>query len=231
MLALLVLPGAGHSLKAQLKKVPADSSQVRLRSISPASLQKYRDDSEFNYEKQSARDAGLWERFWRWVDHTINKVGSNSFWSVFFKILLWGLCIFAFVYTVLKLTGMTGISVFTGNKKADGLDYVVTEDNIYAINFTESIAKAKEQKNYRLAIRLLYLQTLRKLADRELIQWKLNKTNDIYAQELAGGNHYADFTRLTRTYDYAWYGNFPVEEDQFAGVQQYFTNFQQQLPG
>ncbi len=172
-----------------------------------------------------------WDRFWYRVFDMLNRLGSARGWAVFFNFLLWGLCIACFVYAVLKFVGMLGIGLFTGNKRADGLDYEVSEDDIYAINFNEAIAKATEQNNYRLAIRLLYLQTLRRLADRELIRWQLSKTNDVYAQELLGSSYYNEFTRLTNAYDYAWYGDFPVQEEQFRLLQQYFQTFQRQLPG
>ena len=227
---LLMVPGPGNPLQAQLKTVPADSAKIKLRSLPAASLQKYRNDEDFNYKRRQGQGISLWERFWLWVYQALSRVGNNSFWSAFLKLLLWGLCIFAFVYAILKFTGMSGIGLFAANKKAGGLDYAVTEDDVYAINFPEAIADAVGKKNFRLAIRLLYLQTLRTLADRELISWKLNKTNDVYAQELAGSNFYNDFTWLTRIYDYAWYGDFSVQEEQFTEAQQHFYTFQRQLP-
>ena len=228
-MAMLLLPGGG--LQAQAKKIPADYAPVRVRSMPANALQKYRDDEAFDYGRQHAEGMSLWERFWRWVGESMEQISNNTLLSVIYKMLLWGLCIFALVYAILKFTGMQGVGLFAGNKKAEELDYSVTEDNIYAINFNEAIGKAVADKNHRVAIRLLYLQTLRKLADRELIRWKLNKTNDIYLQELAGGNFYKDFAYLTYAYDYAWYGDFPVQEEQFNTVQQYFKNFQRQLPG
>ena len=227
---LLSLPAAGP-LQAQYSKVPSDTARVQVRSLPAASLKKYRDDSEFNYSNQRPQGMSIWDRFWYWVFESINKVTGNKFWGALLKVLLWGICIFAFVYAILKFTGMSGIGLFTGSKKAEDLGYSVTEDNIYVINFNEAIASAIGQKNYRLAVRLLYLQTLRKLADQELIHWKLNKTNDAYAQELAGGSYYNGFNYLTYAYDYVWYGDFPVQEAQFTGLQQYFKTFQQQLPG
>jgi len=225
---LAVVPAQGGLLQAQPAKIPIDSSRLTVRSLPANALQKYRDDEEFNYKQQHPEGISLWERFWYWM-YQHSRI-NNKLMAVVAKILLWGFCIFAFIYAILKFTGMDGIGLFTGNKKQDGLDYEVTEDDIYAINFTEAIADAVGQHNFRLAIRLLYLQTLRRLADRELIRWKPDKTNDVYAQELAGGPLYNDFTWLTRAYDYAWYGDFPVHEEQFTEVQQHFQTFQRQLP-
>ncbi len=230
-LLLVIMQFPAGNLPAQNNKVPADSAQLQVRSIPAAAMDKYHNDDDFNYKHQHPQGISWWERFLNWIAGNIDTAASSNAWSAFFKFLGWGLCIFAFVYSILKFTGMQGVGLFTGNKKAEELDYAVTEDDIYAINFPEAIAKAIEQKNYRLAIRLLYLQTLRRMADRELIRWKLNKTNDVYAQELYGSTYYKDFAWLTNAYDYTWYGDFAVQEHQFTQVQQYFQTFQQQLPG
>lgn len=225
---LALWPARDGLLHAQPVKIPADSLRLKVRSLPAGALKKYRDDDAFDYRQQRPEGMSLWDRFWYWVYQRGNHAGRA--WEIFIKVLLWGLCITAFVYTIVKLAGMSGISLFVGSTKQEGLDYDVTEDDIYAIDFKQAIAEATGNGNYRMAIRLLYLQTLRRLADRELIRWKLNKTNDIYAQELAGSNYYNDFARLTRVYDYAWYGDFPVHEEQFAEVQEHFQTFQRQLP-
>lgn len=226
---LALLPARGSLLQAQPSKVPSDSSRISVRSLPANALKKYRDEEEFNYKQQRPEGISIWERFWAWLYG--RGTATNKVITVLVKILLWGFCIFVLVYAILKFTGMSGIGLFAGNRKSDALGYTVTEDDIYGIDFPDSINEATGKKNYRLAIRLLYLQTLRRLADLEMIRWKLNKTNDVYAQELAGTNYYKDFAWLTRAYDYAWYGDFPVQEEQFTEVQQYFQNFQRQLPG
>jgi len=226
---LAILPAQGGLLQAQTSKVPADSSSLRVRTLPANTLKKYRDDEDFNYRQQRPEGISAWDRFWLWL-YRKGRI-TNKYTEVVLKLLLWGLCIFAFVYAILKFAGMNGIGLFTGNKKSEWLDYNVTEDDIYAINFSEAIADAIGRKNYRLAIRLLYLQTLRRMADHELIRWKLDKTNDVYAHELTGSHYHDDFTWLTRIYDYTWYGDFPVHEEQFTEVQQHFKTFQRQLPG
>jgi Domain of unknown function (DUF4129) len=217
------------SLPAQHKTIPGDSSQVTVRSIPTARINKYKNDEAFNYNQQRAKGISMWDRFWYWVGEMIQKASASKFWSGFFKLLLWGFCIFAFVYTVLKFRGMEGIGLFSSNKNNDALEYLVTEEDIYGIDFPGAIQAAIEQKSFRPAIRLLYLQTLRKLSDAELIRWKMNKTNDIYVSELFNTVYYKDFAYLTRAYDYAWYGELPVHEEQFKEVQHYFQIFQQQL--
>jgi hypothetical protein len=59
---------------------------------------------------------------------------------------------------------MNSTALFSGDKKNEQLDYMLEEDNIYAINFSESIQVAISERNVRLATRLLYLQSLEKIS-------------------------------------------------------------------
>jgi len=152
MMAFTML--SGHSLKAQNKSVPADSSRLKVRGLPAGSLQKYRDDEDFNYKQERSGGTSLWERFWMWVFRNLDSADTKGTGFVF-KIVLWGVCIFTIIYAILKLTGMSGIRLFSGNRKSELLGYTVTEDDIYAIDFPQSIAEATSHKNYRLAIRLL----------------------------------------------------------------------------
>ncbi|MBC7902533.1 MAG: hypothetical protein H7Y27_03895 [Gemmatimonadaceae bacterium] len=229
---LLILPVfmmmSAHNAHAQLKN---DTARIQIRTIPDASIKKYKNDEAFNYNEQRAKGTSFWSRLWDRIFGVIDRAYANKFWGPFFEVLLWILVFGALLYAVLKLSGMEKLGFFSKNRTASkALDYLVTEEDIYAIDFTESIALAINEKNFRLAIRLLYLQTLRKLADNELISWKLNKTNDVYIRELSGTAYSNDFNYITYAYDYAWYGEVPVNEEQFSEVHPHFMNFQKKLP-
>ena len=57
----------------------------------------------------------------------------------------------------------------------NALPYTVEEDTIYGVDFPGGIAEALSRQNYREAVRLLYLQTLKQLSDAERIDWQLIK--------------------------------------------------------
>ena len=59
------------------------------------------------------------------------------------------------------------------------LEYEVTEDTIYGVDFEREIARAMERKDYREAMRFTYLQTLKMLSDHQLIDWQPFKTPNI----------------------------------------------------
>lgn len=102
-------------------------------------------------------------------------------------------------------------------------------ENIFETNFNKEIQKAVSEQNYRLAVRLLYVRTLRQLSDHNLIDYRPEKTNSDYLFQLAGTKYYQDFFKLTRNFDYTWYGQFQLTQDNFSIIQNQFSSFQNQL--
>lgn len=57
-------------------------------------------------------------------------------------------------------------------------------DTIYGIDFDERIAEALRTADHREAVRLIYLQTLRRLSDMHRIDWQIFKTPTQYTYEV-----------------------------------------------
>ena len=114
-----------------------------------------------------------------------------------------------------------------GARKVE-VPYSESLENIHEINFDEEIEKAVALHNYRLAVRLLYLKCLKQLSDRNLIQWKIDKTNSAYIYELSDPNQRQTFSRLTRQFEFVWYGNFAIDQQAFGNINQMFQDFKKQ---
>jgi hypothetical protein len=80
-----------------------------------------------------------------------------------------------------------------------------------------------------MAVRLMYLRTLRDLSLRNVINYTHEKTNTDYLFQLSGSPYYKNFFRLTRDFDYTWYGHFPLSQESFSLIQNDFNSFKQQL--
>jgi hypothetical protein len=102
-------------------------------------------------------------------------------------------------------------------------------DNINAIDFDAEINKALAMLNYRLALRLMYLKALKKLSDKEYINWDISKTNSQYYQELQNPDLKNQFINLTYKFEYAWYGNLPINQQDFSVTQSQFSSFYQEI--
>ena len=95
----------------------------------------------------------------------------------------------------------------------------------YEKHLQEAIARG----NFRQAVRFLHLQTLRLMADRELIVLSKDKTNADYLRVLLKTQWYQPFARLTRDYEYIWYGEVNVNADQFSRIHGQFRQFINEL--
>ena len=97
----------------------------------------------------------------------------------------------------------------------NALPYTVEEDTIYGVDFPGGIAEALSRQNYREAVRLLYLQTLKQLSDAERIDWQLYKTPTQYINEV----RLPAFRQLTNHFLRVRYGNFEATEELFRIMQ------------
>lgn len=82
------------------------------------------------------------------------------------------------------------------------------EDNIYGVDFDKEITKARTKGDWRRVVRLLYLQTLRSLADSHRIDWRPSKTPTQYTYEVKDD----EFRQMTRIFLRVRYGGFPADE-------------------
>jgi Domain of unknown function (DUF4129) len=207
------------------KHIVYDSSNVVVRHMSDSAVNAYKKDPDFDYMSTHLSGESLYSRFMRWLARIFYSVGENRFWSAFLKILLYLGCGTLVIFAIIKIAGLSENAIRSTSGSDEGVDYSVTHDDIYAINFNEAIQKAIADKQYRFAVRLLYLKSLRGLADKELINWKINKTNYQYLSELESAAAHQPFKSLTRAYEYIWYGELPINESQFNELHKQFIHF------
>ena len=115
-------------------------------------------------------------------------------------------------------------SISTGKINED-----ITGENIFDINYQKEIEKAVNAADYRLAIRLMFLRLLKRLSQKRIIEYKQERTNFDYLSQLYSTGYYNDFFRLTRNYEYTWYGKFNVNREAFGIIKTEFENFYHKL--
>ena len=106
--------------------------------------------------------------------------------------------------------------LFMRGEKKEALDYDVQEDTIYGVNFEVNIAKALREKDYRQAVRLVYLQTLLHLQNAGRIDWQPSKTPIQYMRQV---NNPA-FTTMSHHFIRVRYGNFEATKELFDEMQE-----------
>ena len=143
-----------------------------------------------------------------------------------FRNALWIFVLSSFIAVVVWYLVSSNILLFRREAKKINDDPVEeTTDDIFAIRFDKEIALAEEAENYRLAVRLWYLRTLKALADKGFIDYKPGRTNHDYVAHLSGGQYYRDFSRLTRNFEYTWYGQFKLSAEAYQMMRNNYSPF------
>src|SRR4051812_9814298 len=213
---------------AQKEKPAYDSSAMQPRHFTASSINAYTNDKDFQYEKEAVETPSAWDRFWQWFWNKYNEMISTEAGKTTMQIIYWLLGIAAIIFFVLKATTMNRMTLFKASPQSNNA-YAIEDENIYTISFNEAIQQALQSSNYRLAIRLLYLQNLAILADRNFIVWRPNKTDADYLREINKPTLKQSFKNITGIFEYVWYGNLVVTKDDFGGIQKEFIQFQNQL--
>ena len=216
-------------LSSEYKNQAQDSSQIVIRKPLDSKLSALKKSKDYQYGEQESQVIDTWwnrllRRFFRWINSLFSNSGNPNFWKTVAYVFIAGVVTFV----VLKLIGVDFAGLY--RKKNDNeIPYETLGENIHAIDFTDTISEAITQKNYRLAVRLYYLKALKELTDKGMIDWRINKTNRSYVYELNSPKLRPDFERITRQFEFAWYGDFPVDEERFADIKQHFLHFSKEL--
>ena len=158
----------------------------------------------------------------------VNVPGVNIFSNPVVKIILWVLAVFLIGFIIYKL--FLGENFFRRDRRYKSISDSHAEDDLSDPSVYEKlVAQAVMNKDYRLAIRYLYLQTLRKLSGSGLLQFAADKTNYQYVNELRGKPYQNDFAAITLHYEYVWYGKFDIGEEVYRRLSGEYRSFHQKI--
>ncbi|QJD78347.1 DUF4129 domain-containing protein [Spirosoma rhododendri] len=220
---LLLIIGVG-SVCAQPGKAPDDRGAVVVRRPAAAQLRDLQRSQAYQYDNEPPPPDDSLGRFlyyyWRQFMRLFNSKAYDDYGQYVLLAVLIGV-----VFYLLRKANYLDF-LFPRQSQSSQLDYESSPEDIQGIDFGTAISQAIDGKQYRLAVRLLYLQTLKRLTDAQLIRYQREKTNRQYVYELAGTPHQRGFERLTQQFDYVWYGNAAIDSDQFARLQADFRAFQ-----
>ncbi|MFD2571232.1 DUF4129 domain-containing protein [Spirosoma soli] len=200
-----------------------DRSAVRIRYPMPEQLRDLQNDRDYQYGRDVPPPENPLARFFSYLYRRLMEFLASEAYQNFWQYVI----LAAIAGLVIYLLAKAEVLGFIFPKKAQttGLDYEHLAENIHEIDFDTAIDEAVSQQSFRLAVRLLYLQTLKRLTDAGLIGYKPDKTNRQYVYELASLPIQPGFENLTRQFEFVWYGDFPVDDASFAHVRQQFRDF------
>lgn len=201
-----------------------DSSVVKVRKFNDEQIITQSKEKDFIYDDVAPPQQTWWDRFWDWFWDLFSNIFEGKSYSPILKWTIIGLVVAGLVYFALRLAGVD-LKVLVGKSKQVNVPYDERLENIHEIDFDEQLETAIKNGNYRAAVRLLYLKTLKKLTDAELIFWQPEKTNQAYVAELGDSSYQEEFTSLTNAFEYVWYGEFHIDKESFEKLNKSFLTF------
>lgn len=199
--------------------IPFSNKLVTVREVPISKWKQLKSDKDFWYADQVPEKEDL----------SLNNPDRPLLPS-WFKKMVWIIFILTMISVLMWYLLSGNIRLFRKpSALVSSYDDTLHTENIFDVDYDKETRKAKANQNYRLAIRLLYLRTLRDLSDNQLIGYKQEKTNTDYLEQLSGTTYYKDFFRLTRQFEYAWYGKFVPSIGVFQQIEDEFFQFKQRL--
>lgn len=183
--------------------------------IDSAQVASWQADSRFDYDREIV---GGSENVVQWLMRKINEWLSEQLGVVldsditYYTLIILGVLVLGFIA---YLVWWRRRAPFLRNEKAGMLDYELEEDTIYGVDFSALLAEAERHADWRQAVRLLYLQTLKQLSDAGRIDWLPSKTPAQYVREVGD----EQFTALSQHFVRIRYGNFEATEAVYRAMQ------------
>lgn len=208
----------------------ADTVKIKTRTPTKEQIKYYTDQKDFDYKQEDELSSKLnlsWlDRFVEWLARQFEGLFSNRPSAVVIRYIIVIVLILTIVFVLLKISPQ---KLFFKNKtnKSAGIDY--KELSLQQSDLDEFVNRAILDKNYRNAIRFLFLKLLKKLDESALIKLGIQKTNMEYLNELRTSKYKKDFSQLSTVFEFVWYGEFCIEENIFSNIHQEFKQLYQKL--
>jgi len=210
-----------------------DSTLKNVQRFDREEYFKLKNSGDYDYLEESEKGLSLLERIIQWILKLLNKIlpenmidvpNESNFDTTFFTwaILIGFIAIIIFIIVKMKKAGMF-------KKKAKRIipeEFDILEENIHEIAFIDEITQAENDKNFRKAIRLHYLNTLKHLDDNGLIKWTPNNTNSDFKRMMRNSKYFEEFKELLWIYEYAWYGLSNPNFDEYTKLKESYLKFQ-----
>lgn len=203
-----------------------NSTAVVERTFNKTEIENVVQLKKYQYEIPPKAPMGIWERLMWYVKRWFNRVFEQGASNTTVRYIVIIIVIFIAVMQLLKANFG---SIIGRNTQHVGAVSYLKNQNPFVIDYDKQLQEAEKQQNYREAVRLWQLKTIKTLHTIGLIQWKNHKTNMDFSRELTNNPNQTAFKKLTRYFEYVWYGEFPLVPEQYLEINQHYKEFINQV--
>ncbi len=225
---------ANASASKAINQVLQDSVYIDVDPIEKRHFEDLKDKysgNDFIYER-TANNSGWWTRFKQWLSDFIKNIfdinsdaKASDVTDIAIKVFYVVIFILVVFFIVKAIINKEGKWVFGKSSDKSIIPVTDIESNIYEADFKSLIASAERDNNYRLAVRYYYLLLLKNLSQAGIIEYDVEKTNSDYHYEINSEALKKEFSYTSYLYNYIWYGEFDIDNNQFQKAKTAFNQF------
>lgn len=178
-------------------------------------MESYAEEAAFDYMNYRIQPPSVWDRLSWWFQDLWRQIFLNPNTPILTRIGYYIILIFvvgAAIFYIIKLR--YGQALVTDYKSYTATGAAL--ENQREEDFDLLIDEAIKKSDFKMAIRYVYLKSLMALAAKGMIQLKNFKSPYDYVSELNQGA--GTYSKLARTFEYVWYGDFEANEKTFDQV-------------
>lgn len=227
----LFLNSFGSYASQQETVVATDSNNVARKHFSDQISDRYT-GKQYNYDSLEGETENILTRAINWIFKKLGEIFGIDLppgWQQVVETFVYGVLIVFAIYILIKFLMGNKAASFFGRTRQAVAPLNFQEEHIKNVDIDSYIANALKEENYRLAIRYMYLKSLKLLSLNNLIDWHFEKTNTDYYNEIENGNLKQDFRKISYWYDHIWYGEFALDKSGFENAKKDFEQLNKNL--
>ncbi len=216
------------------KKIAVDSAAIEAKAFAKNFRNKYT-DKEFIYEFKTP-EKNAWDRFKEWLANFFKNIfnftdgkSAANFVNILLRTIAIVIVIFVIYLIAKAIMNKEGQWIFGKNSDKKIINYDEIEKNLHLVDFEKLIQNSLQSDEKRLTIRYYYLWLLKKMSEKQIIEWDVEKTNSDYLYEIKNEAQKEDFAYLSYLYNNIWYGEFELDENTFAKARNAFEKSIQKI--
>jgi hypothetical protein len=244
LLALFFFSPSFPAQNDSVDSVDTLDTEVKVDKVAdsiPPPVVRHKDNYLNEHVGENKFDREKWKKAIRNIDYTEKatppkqeeRESSKSFSSsppLFtgpaFKYIFVGAVLLALMFLLFKLfTGRVGNKRVPSEKIISSLEDIEEISLVSESELERLLREALDRGDYKTAIRIYYVSSLRELAEKGIIQWKKEKTNCDYVLELGAASQYKVFKDLTLLFERIWYGDVILVKADYLQVEPLFKSF------
>lgn len=189
------------------------------------------DNYDYNEELETSN---WWTEFKEWLLIQLKKIFGSDFSPDSFIVkfinalpyIIPAIAVIIIVWYIIKVNPGSQVMRQHNSSKV-----ILTEEEelLMQKNLDGLASQAITNKEFRLAVRYMYLNCIKRLDMKRIIRYAYDKTNYEYVKEIQFSEVSIQFKTLTLSYEQIWYGQMVVNDPYFLKYRLRYENFQKLL--